>query len=193
MSRKNEQKRKTKETDIKISLELDKEGDSKIETPIPFFTHMLELFARHGNFLIDAKIKGDVEVDFHHTIEDTGIVLGKAFREALGEKIGINRYGFFLLPMDETLVQIVLDLSGRPYFKYDIGRVKGKIGAFEMEYCKHFFRSFAHELQMNLHIELKYGEDKHHIIEAIFKGVSKALSQAVKITGKRIPSTKELL
>ncbi len=193
MIRKSTQKRKTKETDISISLEIGNSENSKISTPVPFFTHMLELFSRHGNFYLNCDIKGDTEVDLHHTVEDTGIVLGKAFKEALGDKKGIRRYGFMLLPMDESLVRVALDLSGRPYFKYDIGDIKGKIGNFDLEYCSHFFRSFTYELQLNLHIELLYGDDKHHIVEAIFKAVSRSLAEAVEIIGNDIPSTKGIL
>jgi len=185
--------RKTKETDIKISLELESEKESKIKTSIPFLSHMLELFARHGKIFLDCDISGDIDVDLHHTIEDSGIVLGTAFKEALQDKKGINRYGSILLPMDESLVQVAIDLSGRPHFKYDIGNVSGKIGNFDVEHCRHFFESFTYQLQLNLHIKLLYGEDKHHIIEAIFKGVARALAQAVEIKGDRIPSTKEIL
>lgn len=193
MNRTGLSQRKTRETDISIQIELETEAPSNIVTPIPFFTHMLELFARHGNFKMDCKIEGDIEVDYHHTVEDSGIVLGSAFKDAILDKKGINRYGFFLLPMDETLVSVALDLSGRPYFQYDIGDICGKIGDFDIEYTKHFFRSFAHQLQMNLHIKRHYGDDKHHVIEAIFKATARSLKEAVKISGTEIPSTKEVL
>ena len=193
MSRISTQNRKTKETEITLSLNLDSGKPAKIDTPIPFFTHMLELFSKHGGFDIQGDVKGDVNVDFHHTVEDTGIVLGNAFKEALGNKQGIQRYGCFLLPMDETLVEVALDISGRPYFKCNFKKAKGRAGDFDLDYCKHFFRSFAFQSQITLHIELRHGEDIHHIAEAIFKGVAKALSQAVKIVGKDIPSTKGVL
>jgi imidazoleglycerol-phosphate dehydratase len=154
---------------------------------------MLELFARHGSFALNCRIRGDVEVDLHHTIEDSGLVLGSAFKEALGDKKGIERYGFHLLPMDETLVRVALDLSGRPFLVYDAGKLSGKIGEFDMDYCRHFFHSLAFQLQMNLHIHVLYGQDKHHVVEAVFKGVARSLSRAVAITGTSIPSTKGIL
>ena len=193
MKRMNIQKRKTKETEINVNIHLDDSKESKISTPNAFFTHMLELFAKHGNFHLECDIRGDTEVDLHHTVEDTGIVLGKAFSEALGDKKGIERYGLSYVPMDETLVRVVVDLSGRPFFYFEADSLSGKIGEFDMEHCKHFFRAFAHHLSANLHVSVLYGDDKHHIVEAIFKATSRALKGAIAITGKEIPSTKGIL
>ena len=193
MNRKSQQNRVTRETNISVNLELDNASTPKIVTPIPFFTHMLENFSRHGGFFLECSVKGDIEVDPHHTVEDTGIVIGTAFREALGNKDGIARYGFMYLPMDDSLVRVVLDLSGRPFFKCNLNPCSGKGSSFDLEHCRHFFRSFSDHLQCNLHIELIYGEDRHHEIEAVFKGVAKALEQAVRITGKGIPTTKGTL
>ncbi len=193
MKRTAKQHRKTKETDISIFLDLDTDKESKIITPIPFFTHMLEIFARHSGFHMECDVKGDVDVDFHHTVEDTGIVLGGVIKEALGDKRGINRYGHIYIPMDEALARVVLDLSGRTFYHCQLGPSSGRIGTFDLDNCKHFFRSFADNLQLNLHVELLYGEDRHHIIEAVFKGVARSLRHAVQVTGTRIPSTKEKL
>lgn len=192
MTRKSAIHRKTNETDVALSLELENSSEkaSKIDTPIPFFNHMLDVFSRHGGFYMELTVRGDVDVDLHHTIEDTGIVLGDAFKEALGDKKGIARYGSMFLPMDEALTRAVVDLSGRSFYRCDLKRSSGSIGQFDLDNCKHFFRSVTDHVQMNCHIELLYGEDTHHIIESVFKAMARALRQAVRVTGKEIPSTK---
>lgn len=191
--RKAETRRKTKETDIFMALDLDSDKDSIIKTPIPFFTHMLETFSKHGGFHLTAEIKGDIEVDLHHTVEDSGIVLGSLVREALGDKTGINRFGYAYVPMDEALVRSVIDLSGRSFFVCNIGMINGRIGQFGKDTCKHFFRSFTDQLQANIHIELLYGEDPHHTIEGIFKSCARALKEAKMVCGTEIPSTKGVI
>lgn len=185
--------RKTKETEISLSIDLDNNSDSNINTPIPFFTHMLELFARHGSFSLSCDVKGDIEIDLHHTIEDTGIVLGQAIAQALGNKDGINRYGSMLLPMDETLIRIALDLSGRPFFFWQAPTLTGDINGFSIEIAKHFFHSLTYQLKMNMHMEVIRGEEPHHIIEGLFKALARSLKKATEITGKGIPSTKGVL
>ncbi len=185
-------KRTTKETDIKIYLNLDGTGKNTINTGIGFLDHMLELFAVHGSFDLNVECKGDINVDFHHSVEDIGIVLGKTIKEALGDKVGINRYGSMLLPMDETLAEVVLDLSGRPFFVFNVD-LNGKTGEFDNELANEFFQAVAFNAGMTLHINLKYGKNNHHVIEAIFKAFSRALSMAVKITSDRLPSSKGVL
>lgn len=188
--------RKTAETDIAIELSIDGKGGSVIETGIPFFDHMLTLFARHGLFDLKVRAKGDIEVDFHHTVEDTGIVLGQAFREALGNKAGITRYGWCLLPMDETLARVALDLSGRALLVYDAPeKVEAIGGRFSFQLVEEFLRGFCGSLLANAHIDILRGRDAHHMAEAIFKGLARALDMATRldprVTG--IPSTKEML
>lgn len=195
-SRTSSQHRKTAETDIKLELSLDGSGSSEIQTGVPFFDHMLTLFAKHGLFDLKVKAKGDIEVDFHHTVEDTGIVLGNAFREALGNKVGITRYGFFLLPMDETLAQVAVDLSGRPFLVFRAPERVDTIGqGFHFQLVEEFMRGFSTALLANVHIEICYGKDAHHMAEAIFKGLARALDQAIRIDPrvKGIPSTKDVL
>lgn len=188
--------RKTAETDIAIELNVDGSGSSEIETGIAFFDHMLTLFAKHGLFDLKVKASGDIEVDFHHTVEDTGIVLGQAFREALGSKTGITRYGWCLLPMDETLARVALDLSGRALLVYAApDRVEAIGGRFSYQLVEEFLRAFAGALLANLHVDILRGRDAHHMAEAIFKGLARALDMATRldprVTG--IPSTKEVL
>jgi imidazoleglycerol-phosphate dehydratase len=195
-ARTSEVHRKTAETDISISLNVDGTGRSKIATGVPFLDHMLTLFAKHGLFDLNVKAVGDIEVDFHHTVEDTGIVLGQCFREALGKKEGIRRYGWCLLPMDETLAQIALDLSGRPLLIYHAPkRVEAIGGNFSYQLVEEFMRAFSSSLLANLHIEIVRGRDAHHMAEAIFKGLAKSLDQATthdpRVTG--VPSTKDVL
>lgn len=195
-SRTSSQHRKTAETDIKLELSLDGSGTSEIQTGVPFFDHMLTLFAKHGLFDLKVKAKGDIEVDFHHTVEDTGIVLGNAFREALGNKVGITRYGFFLLPMDETLAQVSVDLSGRPFLVFIAPDRVDTIGqGFHFQLVEEFMRGFSTALLANVHVEIRYGKDAHHMAEAIFKGLARALDQAIRIDPrvKGIPSTKDVL
>lgn len=173
--------RQTKETNIEITINLDGRGDADINTGIGFFDHMLNGFARHGFFDLTVKVKGDLEVDCHHTIEDTGIVLGEAIKKALGDKQSIKRYGSFLLPMDETLVLCAVDLSGRPYLVYDAKFNAERVGDFDTEMVKEFFYAVSYSAGMNLHIKEMYGENAHHIIEAMFKGFAKAMDEAVTI------------
>ncbi|HOK56217.1 MAG TPA: imidazoleglycerol-phosphate dehydratase HisB [bacterium] len=190
MPRKKKFKRKTKETDIEIEINLDGKGDSEIETPIGFLNHMLELFSKFSNFDLKIKAKGDIEVDNHHLVEDTGICLGSAIKEALGDKKGIKRFGFSSTPMDEVLVNISLDISGRPYLVFNVPIIKGREGSFEIEDSKEFLKGFVNHLGLTLHINLVYGDNLHHILEGIFKGIGLALKEAVKIEGKKLPSTK---
>ncbi len=170
--------RKTKETDISMELNLDGSGKSQIETGIGFFNHMLESFARHGFFDLKLVVKGDLYVDAHHTVEDTGIVLGQAIKNALGDKEGIKRYGSFLLPMDETLVLCAIDLSGRPYLSYDLNFSVDKVGYLDTELVKEFFYALSYSAGMNLHIKLVNGGNNHHVVEAAFKAFAKALDEA---------------
>lgn len=185
--------RNTKETQISIELAIDGNGVSEIETGIPFLDHMLTLFARHGFFDLKVKATGDLEVDYHHTVEDTGIVLGQVLKQALGEKRGIRRYGYFLLPMDESLARVALDLSNRPAFVYKVDYKDAMVRDFNIGLVKEFFQAFANEAGCNLHINLEYGEEPHHIAEAIFKGFARALDMATTLDprlGDAIPSTK---
>ena len=170
--------RTTRETDIRVRLNLDGSGVSRIDTGIPFLNHMLELFARHGFVDLDVVAKGDLEVDFHHTIEDLGLVLGEAIARAAGDKAGIRRYGNFLLPMDETLVLIALDLSGRPCLVYDVRPPAPAVNNIDARLFHEFFQALAVKSGMNLHIKQLAGEEVHHVFEAIFKGFGKALDQA---------------
>jgi imidazoleglycerol-phosphate dehydratase len=192
--RKAEVKRETKETNIELSINLDGEGNYEIKTDIPFLTHMLELFSRHSGFDIELKAKGDIEVDHHHLIEDVGIVLGEGIRRALGEKRGINRYGFFTLPMDETLISSAVDLSGRPFFVYrGFPEFKTLMGI-EFDLFREFWKSFTNSLMCNLHITCHYGLNLHHMAEGTFKCVARALKMAVGLTDNgNIPSTKGVL
>ena len=197
MARKAKVVRKTKETDIELSINLDGKGDYKVDTSAPFLDHMLSLMAKHGHLDLNVKAKGDIEIDYHHLIEDIGIVLGEAIKKALGKKLGIRRYGEAMTPMDETLTQVVLDLSGRPYLVYNVklGRGSRRIKDVDVSLFEDFFRSVSNTAGMNLHINLNYGRDLHHIIESIFKGFGRALRSAVEIHGKSmsVPSTKGTL
>lgn len=176
--------RVTRETDINMSLDLDGSGKAEIKTGIGFFDHMLNSFARHGFFDLDLLVKGDLEVDTHHTIEDTGIVLGSAIKKALGDKKSIKRYGSMILPMDETLVLCAIDLSGRPYFSFDASFTAERVGDFETEMVKEFFYAVSYACEMNLHIRKLAGENNHHIIEGIFKAFAKALDEATMLDGR---------
>ncbi|NBO64104.1 MAG: imidazoleglycerol-phosphate dehydratase HisB [Acidobacteria bacterium] len=173
--------RETKETQIRLSLTLDGTGKSEVATGIPFLNHMLELFARHGHFDLTVECSGDLEVDDHHTVEDIAICLGQALTRALGEKIGIARYGHAYVPMDETLARAVIDLSGRPYLVYKVEEKREKVGTFSVELAEHFWHSFAEHARCNLHLQALYGRNQHHLLEAVFKAASRALSQAVVI------------
>ena len=172
--------RETKETKISCTLNLDGKGKYDISTGIGFFDHMLCGFTKHGFFDMDLKAEGDLEVDAHHTVEDVGIVLGQAIKEALGDKAGINRYGSFILPMDETLMLCALDLSGRPYFCYDVTTTVDRVGEMDTELAKEFFYAVSYSAGMNLHIKMLAGDNNHHILEAMFKAFAKALDQATK-------------
>ena len=170
--------RKTKETDIAITINLDGQGKNQIDTGIPFFDHMLNGFARHGLFDLDVKVVGDLEVDCHHTVEDTGIVLGQAIAEALGDKAGIKRYGSFLLPMDETLALCAIDLSGRPYLNFQAEFPTEHIGGLDTEMIKEFFYAVSYSAAMNLHLKIMDGGNSHHMAEALFKAFGTALDAA---------------
>jgi imidazoleglycerol-phosphate dehydratase len=188
-------RRTTNETDIALTLDLDGSGVADVATGIGFFDHMLELFAHHGRFDLTLKASGDLDVDGHHTVEDIGLAMGQAVREALGEKRGIRRYGTALLPMDEALAQVALDLSGRPFFAHDLRLSGVRVGSFEAELAPHFFRSLATQAGMTLHVRLLAGSDTHHIVEAVFKGVARALAEACALHGRddAVPSTKGTL
>ena len=186
--------RNTKETKIKAKLNLDGSGKSKINTGCGFLDHMLTLFAKHGRFDLDVKCQGDIEVDYHHTVEDVGICLGKAFAEALGEKRGITRYGSFLLPMDEALILTAVDISGRSCLCYDLQIPTEKIGTFDTELVEEFFLAFTRNCPMSLHIRQLAGKNSHHIVEGAFKSVARSLKAAVALDGSNeIPSTKGVL
>lgn len=184
--------RKTLETDIKLSLNLDG-GKVKVQTGIGFFDHMLNSFATHGGFGLEIKALGDLDVDFHHTVEDVGIVLGKAFGEALGDRAGIKRFGNMFIPMDESLASAFVDISGRPFLVYNANLSQEKVGDFDACLCEEFFRAFAFNAQVTLHTKLEYGSNAHHEIEAMFKAVAHALKQAVKTTNGEVLSTKGVL
>ena len=192
MKRKTKLARNTTETQISADLKLDGSGRYQISTPIPFLNHMLELFTKHGLFDITLKAKGDTHIDFHHTVEDIGITLGQAFKEALGKKEGIRRYGFCVLPMDEVLTTVALDFSGRPCMIYHSNLKKGRIGTFDVELVPEFFQGFTNAALINLHINVHYGRNKHHIVESIFKAFAKACDMATQMDSrvKGIPSTK---
>ncbi len=187
--------RKTAETSIELSIDLDGSGVSKIETGVPFFNHMLTLFAKHGLFDLEVSTVGDIEVDAHHTIEDTGIVIGDCIREALGDKVGIRRYGCAYLPMDETLARVVVDLSNRPHLEFRAPAGTASAPNMPFTLVEEFCRAVASNLRANIHVELLYGRDGHHIAEAIFKGLARALREACERDPrvKGIPSTKDAL
>ena len=185
--------RNTKETQIELEINLDGSGEYDVETGIPFFNHMLELFARHGLFDLKIRAAGDIDIDYHHTVEDVGIVLGQAVKRAVGGKAGMNRYGFFILPMDEVLVRTAIDLSNRPILIYDLGSLDSRVRDFNVSLCREFFQAFANESGANLHIKLEYGDEPHHVAEGAFKCFAKALSMSVAIDprrGGKIPTTK---
>jgi imidazoleglycerol-phosphate dehydratase len=192
MSRKAKVERKTKETEISVDLDLDGKGNSEIETGIPFFNHMLESFSRHGLFELKLKAKGDLAVDYHHTVEDVGLALGLAFKEALGDKHGIRRFGECSVPLDEALARVVVDLSGRPYLSYNVKIRPGRVGDFDTDLPHEFYQAFANQLGMNLHIDVLKGENPHHIIEACFKALARAMESATRLDARiqGVPSTK---
>jgi imidazoleglycerol-phosphate dehydratase len=194
-TRRAEVHRVTSETDIAVTLTLDGTGAAEVSTGIGFLDHMLELFAHHGGFDLVVVAKGDLNVDGHHTVEDIGLALGEALKEALGDKRGIRRYGSFVLPMDEALAMVVLDLSGRPYFVHDLQLAGVRLGAFDGALTAHFLRSLSTQAGMTLHVRLLAGSDAHHIVEAVFKGLARALAQACEHHGRgdAVPSTKGTL
>ncbi len=188
--------RKTGETDISINLNVDGSGKSNIESGCGFLDHMLALFAKHGRFDLEVKCRGDVQVDYHHSVEDIGIALGKAFAQALGDKKGITRYGSMLLPMDEALVLCAVDISGRGFLVYNMDIPTEKVGDFDTELAEEFFIAFVRQAEVTLHINEVYGSNSHHIIEAAFKAVARAMMDACRIDEKyrdEIPSTKGVL
>jgi imidazoleglycerol-phosphate dehydratase len=187
MKRSGTVKRKTKETEITAIIDIDGSGKAEIETGMPFFNHMLDSFSRHGLFDIKVEAKGDLEVDYHHTVEDVGLVLGEAFKKALGDKQGIRRFGEASCPLDETLAKVVIDLSGRPYLSYNVKIRPGRVGTFDTDLPHEFYAAFANQIGMNLHIDVIRGENPHHIIEACFKALARAMDMATaldeRITG----------
>ena len=172
--------RKTKETDIELTLVIDGRGRYEVETGIPFLNHMLELFARHGFFDLTVRASGDIDVDYHHTVEDVGLTLGQALRDALGEKSGIRRFGEATVPLDEALITTVVDLSGRPFFVYDVKIEQAKIGAFDVELIHDFLLALTNQAAMNLHVRMASGRNPHHIVEATFKSLARALDLATQ-------------
>ena len=195
--RKAERSRTTAETDITVAIDLDgPNGAVEVSTGLPFFDHMLDQLGRHGGFDLTVRAVGDLQVDGHHTVEDTGILLGEAFREALGDKAGVRRFASGCYPLDEALVEVALDLSGRPFFVYDVpfGEVL-PLGdpPFNPEMAEHFWQSFATAAAITLHVSWRAGTNTHHVIEATFKGVSRSLRDAVRVEGDRVPSTKGVL
>ncbi len=196
MSRSASRERNTKETQISIEIDIDGAGTTDCSTGLPFFDHMLDQLGRHGNFDLTVKAVGDLHIDSHHTVEDTGILLGEAFREALGDKVGVRRFASNRVPLDEALVECALDLSGRPYFHYDVEFPGEKIlgdPPFDPQLCEEFWRAFVMSSAMTLHLTSVRGKNTHHLIEASFKGVARALRDAVRVEGGGLPSTKGVL
>ena len=188
--------RETKETKIRASLNVDGSGKSEIDTGVPFFDHMLTLFAAHGLFDLEVAATGDVDVDYHHTVEDVGIVLGQLFKDAIGDKKGMRRYGFFILPMDECLGRVAIDLGNRPFLEYQVVAPTSYVRDFNIILVKEFCRAFSNTLGANLHIKLEYGEEPHHIAECIIKCMARAIDVASSIDSRlegRLPSTKGML
>ena len=186
-------KRATKETTIDLALTVDGSGTTSVSTGIPFFDHMLEQLGKHGGFDLSIDAKGDLDVDLHHTVEDVGIVLGNALREALGDKAGVRRFANSLVPLDEALVQVAVDLSGRPYLVYEVDPISEWIGTFDPQLAEEFWKGFVDGARITLHVRSVSGKNGHHVIEASFKGVARALRDAVRIEGTGVPSTKGTL
>jgi imidazoleglycerol-phosphate dehydratase len=191
--RRAERHRATSETRVDLVLVVDGSGQAEASTGIPFFDHMLAQLGKHAGFDLQVEAVGDLEVDLHHTVEDVGIALGESFREALGDKAGVRRFASALVPLDEALVQVALDLSGRPYLVYDVDPVAEWIGTFDPQLCEEFWRAFAFAAGITLHLRSLTGRNGHHVIEASFKGVARSLRDAVRIEGATIPSTKGTL
>ena len=187
--------RKTNETQISLSLDVDGEGKSELETGVPFLSHMLDLFTKHGQFNLSVDAKGDIEVDDHHTTEDIGICIGQALREALGDKKGIKRYGNAFVPMDEALAQVIVDISNRPHFEYRAEYPSSVVGSFAVDLVHEFLWKFALESRITLHVIVHYGSNTHHMIEAVFKALGRALDEATSIDPRvqGVPSTKGVL
>jgi len=188
--------RKTKETEVAVQLNLDGTGSAKVQTPIPFFSHMLDAWARHGLMDLAVDASGDVEVDIHHTVEDVGIVLGQTLRQALGDKKGIVRYGTAFVPMDEALLQASVDLSGRPFLVFSVPVARARVSNFDLDMLQEFFRAFAFNAEITLHVTMHYGHNLHHITEAVFKSVGRALADATRLNPRIagvLPSTKGTL
>jgi imidazoleglycerol-phosphate dehydratase len=188
--------RKTRETEVALQLNLDGTGSAKVQTPIPFFSHMLEAWAKHGLVDLAVEATGDVEVDIHHTVEDVGIVLGQALRKALGDKVGIVRYGTAFVPMDEALVQASVDISGRPFLVFSVPVARTRVSNFDLDMLQEFFRAFAFNAEITLHVTMHYGHNLHHIAEAVFKSVGRALAEATRLNPRIagvLPSTKGTL
>ena len=188
--RRSHQRRETKETTVEVDLDLDGTGTTTAETGIPFLDHMLDQLGRHGGFDLTVRAQGDLDVDTHHTVEDIGIVLGGAFAEALGDKAGVRRFASGRFPLDEALVDVALDLSGRPFLVYDIDPVAEWIGTFDPQLAEEFWRAFAFAAGVTLHMQTVSGRNGHHVIEASFKGVARCLRDAVRVEGAGVPSTK---
>ncbi len=194
MSRTAELSRKTKETDIKVKINLDKSDESKIDTGIPFLDHMLNAFSKHGRIGLSLQCKGDLEVDCHHTMEDVGIALGECFDKAIGDKKGINRFADACTPLDESLSRCVIDISGRPYLHYDVSFTQPDDGNNVNPYLfEEFFRGFVMNAKITMHIDLIHGKNSHHILESVFKSFAVAMREAIAVTGSDIPSTKGVL
>ena len=193
--RKAEVRRKTKETEISLKLDLDGTGKHSVRTGIPFFDHMVSLLAYHGSIDLSLRAKGDIGVDSHHTVEDVGICLGEGIKKALGQAKGIQRYGMAMIPMDETLSSVALDLSMRPFLVFNMKLRRSKIGTFDLELVEEFFKALSNHGRMSLHINLLYGKNSHHMVEAVFKGFGRALREAVSRDDRtfRVPSTKGIL
>jgi imidazoleglycerol-phosphate dehydratase len=190
MKRESHELRKTAETQVEIDLVVDGSGEATASTGIPFFDHMLEQLGKHAGFDLRVESVGDLEVDTHHTIEDTGIVLGTAFKNAIGDKVGVRRFGSGLFPLDEALVEVALDLSGRPFIVYDIEPIAEWIGTFDPQLAEEFWRAFAFAAGITLHMRSITGRNGHHVIEASFKGVARCLRDAARVEGTSLPSTK---
>ena len=185
--------RDTKETRVELELDVDGSGNASASTGIPFFDHMLEQLGKHGGFDLKVKAEGDLDVDLHHTVEDVGIALGESLKESLGDKVGVRRFASALVPLDEALVQVALDLSGRPFLVYEVDPVAEWIGTFDPQLCEEFWRAFAFAAGITLHLRSLAGRNGHHVIEASFKGVARSLRDAVRIEGEGVPSTKGVL
>ena len=193
-ARKGQVARRTKETEIELALEL-APGEARIQTGIPFFDHMLEQLSRHGGMALDVRARGDLQVDAHHTVEDVGIAIGEALRQALGDKTGLARYGNAVVPLDEALVEVVVDLSGRPHLTWNANLPSGKsfIGQFDVDLTQDFFQALVNHGRMCLHVNVRYGRNLHHVVEAIFKATARALRAATALEGTGLPSTKGVL